>query len=284
MSGELDDDEKGQLALLDAVVFFLIATTVSAFVWCEANLRGELSEDLAGQTTPRTAEMLSSFLSASISRFLVLELPQKVVIREETTISECISYEAECVLGGLEQSLFAPVNHALEDVLENLAGSSWDPCFEVWHTSEQGTTTVLALPHAHANTAVGYSASCALPLERVSLLAVLVLAPSSPPELAYVTSSQLDLGPGIGQPPANLDPREENHEREANDCGIQIAPVILVDIDQYQRGRYEVQEVEGICHPGVWDLDRRGGSEAHDASVPYRVPALDPEVLAAWAV
>jgi len=55
-------------------------------------------------------------------------------------------------------------------------------------------------------------------------------------------------------------------------------------VDQDHGRRDDVQDIEGVCHPSIGDLDRRGVAETCLAFVPDLVPVLDPDILASRAV
>lgn len=284
MSGAGENGSDGQLALLDAVVFFVIATTISAFSWCQTDLRGELSVNMTRTQAPRITEMLSAFLKASISTPVVLELPERVVVRADVSISECVAFEASRTLDGCPEVVFAPLNRMLESVLCALSGTPWDHYLEVWHVSDRAASIVFALPCVHPSVATSYSASSLLPLDRTDLLIVLVLAPAASPGFGDIASGHLDLRPGIRQTSSDFNPGEHYHESQSNDCGIEVALVVLGNVHQYKRRRNHIEDIEHVCHPCVGNLDGRRRPEAHDATVPDGVPALDPQIFAARAV
>lgn len=284
MSGAAENSSDGQLALLDAVVFFVIAIAISAFSWCQTDLRGEMSVNMTRTQAPRTTEMLSAFLKASISTSVVLELPERIVVRADVLVSECVAFEAFRTLDGCPDMVFAPLNRILESVLRALSGTSWEYYFEVWHVSDRAVSVVFALPCVHPSVATSYSASSLLPSDRTDLLVVLVLTPAASPGLRHIAGGHLDFRPGICQTSSDFDPREHYHESQCDDCGIEVVPVVLGDVHHYQRRRNHIEDIERIRHPCVRNLDGRRGPEAHDAAVPDGVPALDPQIFAARAV
>jgi len=177
----------GQLALLDAMVFFLVATTMSAALWCHADLRRAGGDAARAGPTPATGDILSSFLRASICRGLVVRCPEELAIRPDTPISACIMYEAEGLLRGADPSCFAELNQVLDDVLVAVAGTLWHPCLSVYLMDEQAPAELLTFPPATPEGPTAYSASAAIPCSSGVLLVTLVLTPSSLPELAEVT-------------------------------------------------------------------------------------------------
>lgn len=186
MSGARKFRSEGQLALLDAIVFFIVATTVSAMLWCQADLRRAGSGEGADEASPMTGEVLASFLQASICKSVVLHLPDEYTLRPETAMSTCLMLEAEALFGGAEPSSFAELNGVIYAALTASLGSLWEPYLCVYELSGHEPREVFAMPGTPPDQPISYSAGATIPCAGGTLLATLVLAPSSLPELPQV--------------------------------------------------------------------------------------------------
>lgn len=121
MSGRRGADSGGQLATLDAIVFFSAAILVSS-VLLSYGLEATKGAEIRPTRDP--ANMLDVFLRASIGVDITLDLSERVVVRSNEQIGECLAIELRELVGGSPVESFLPLNQQLSNVLLRLCGHS----------------------------------------------------------------------------------------------------------------------------------------------------------------
>lgn len=121
MSGKLRADRQGQLATLDAIVFFSAAILVSS-VLLSYGLETPQSAEIRPTRDP--ANLLEVFLRASVGADIILDLGERTVIRSNEQIGECLNIEVRGLFEGLPVKAFLPLNQQFSDALERLCGLS----------------------------------------------------------------------------------------------------------------------------------------------------------------
>lgn len=122
MRGRRIDECHGQLATLDAIVFFSAAILVSSVL---------LSYDLSGTKdsgvgpTQDPANLLDVFLRASIGKEIVLELGEHVTIRSDDQIGECMILEIGALSQGMPLTVFQPLNQEFSIALDRLCDTTF---------------------------------------------------------------------------------------------------------------------------------------------------------------
>ena len=186
MCGRLDGQTSGQLAVMDAIVFFVAAMTVSSVLLSYARPPGDRSlEDFDGDADP--AEVLGVFLEASIGERLTLQFEEHVTVDASEDVAHCLAVEVAALRSGVARAAFADLNSVLERMLRSICNPSFEPCLMIVELGNGAGNVVLALldpPGAAENV---YASSAELRVDDGDpCLVELVLGPATPPELVDV--------------------------------------------------------------------------------------------------
>jgi hypothetical protein len=114
-------DRQGQLATLDAIVFFSAAMVVSSVLLSYGLEAPQLAETGPGHDP---ANVLEVFLEASVGTTIVLDPGERTTIRENEQIGECLGIELSELSEGMPLSAFLPLNLRFSDILDRLCGLS----------------------------------------------------------------------------------------------------------------------------------------------------------------
>lgn len=185
MYGEADDE--GQLAVLDAMVFFSIAGLVASMIMCQATgawrSQDGFGDDLECGIDPGV--LLRAFLPASIGQGITLTGPPALEVRPHDSVAECLLAQVQAILVGSDID-FSPLNEVLLGNLEDLCPPGWAPHLSVyWDGSSE---PLLKIERTGRPPDVdSYGGSCDLPgPDGSALLAALVLHPALLPEALCV--------------------------------------------------------------------------------------------------
>lgn len=185
MCGDLEGDRRGQLAAMDAVLFFLIAGAISSLMLVNV-LGSQDPGDLGREETlsGRAAEMLRSFLDASLGRKVVLFVDEsELVVSPASRIADCICAELAGLENGVDQVAFSDLNVALCSALDSMAGASVTAYICVHDMEDASTWPVLSLPAPPPDSPNVYGSSCVLGDGLAArYVAVLLLDPSPLPQ------------------------------------------------------------------------------------------------------
>ncbi len=178
-----DCRDEGQLALMDALVFFVGAILISSML---LSLPGKASTSTrTSDSSIETARLLDSVLSASIGANLTLELDRPVHISRQSLVRDCLAFEADFLVRGEDPDRFSQLNSIVVDMLRECAPSSMEPHLLFVYRSY--SEPLLALPHLPGEECTRIASSVGLALEGgFEILVVLVLCPSAPSELIHV--------------------------------------------------------------------------------------------------
>jgi hypothetical protein len=122
LSGRHRFDCHGQLATLDAIVFFSAAILVSS-VLLSYGIEARDSAEIGPTRDP--ANLLEVFLKASVGVDLTLDLGVRVTVRSNEQIGECLSIELRGLSEGIPVKAFLPLNQQLSEALNRLCGLSF---------------------------------------------------------------------------------------------------------------------------------------------------------------
>jgi hypothetical protein len=275
----------GQLALMDALVFFMVAVTISSVLlfYFSGNRGMSVPDHGPGSADPN--EVLESLLHSSIGIDETVNLGVERHLSSRTSVDQCLLIEAEAILDGQPRSAFRSIEEAIWSILERLCTPVFAPYLSVWWMGEDFSEAVIRIPSNPPASDQAFGACVELVNSGVEiLLAQLLLCPSALPEVIDVLSGHLDLCAGICTSPAELVPRDGHHHEYENECQVEVVPLICQGVDKQDCWRKDVQEVQRVSHPSVWYLDRSGIAQAYLAPVPYLVPVLHSHVLAFGAV
>jgi hypothetical protein len=270
---------------MDAMVFFLVAVTVSTVLLYLSAPRPETLVEDHGQGGADPSEVLETLIHSSIGCDLTVLLDVPRHVSSHTEIGQCLLLEAEGLLAGESASSFDPVNNAVWTILEGICSPVLDPFLSVWSITDSAPEALIMIPGSEPASDQKFGATVELRNTGERTLTIqLLLCPPSLPELVDVLVGDLDLRTGECAPPPELDPRDDHHDEDQNERQVQVGPVVLPDIGQDHGRRSEVQDVEQVSLPGVRYFDGGGVAETDRASVLDLVPVLDLDILASWAV
>lgn len=126
MSGDLRSDGRGQLALMDAMVFFSIAVVTSSVVLSYDEVR---TDDLAGADSIDPENILRVFLRACVGVDTTLYDGTEVDGKE--CAADCLMAEAMRIVDGVDPGLFTELNGALLASLERVVAAGFAPHLSV---------------------------------------------------------------------------------------------------------------------------------------------------------
>ena len=199
MSGRSKRAHFGQLALLDAVVFFVIAIAVSSMMFYYANGEAVSRAPAApeGQFDPDA--VFRVFLHASLGEEIILELDGGTRISASSEIAECIQIELGALVLGADVGHFEALNERLLMILKATCSTLLTPYLLVTWFHEEGNEILLVLPGAPPHSHTRYASSVELPgMNGSAFLLTLILVPASFSEVLDIGAGNLDLGSGVG--------------------------------------------------------------------------------------
>ena len=185
MYGERERGRAGQLALMDAMVFFALTMLICSvqLLQLHRELSADDSLDLAeGRRNP--LGLLRAFLGTSIGCRMTLDMVPEVVVRPETKVADCLVTEAICLIDGGAASVFDEMNRALLAIVANASARFALSCLCVDSSTEGVGSRLLTLGHCdEASGGNSYAASSELMTYGSSRITVtLVLFPALLPE------------------------------------------------------------------------------------------------------
>jgi hypothetical protein len=285
LSGGSRQDRSGQLALMDAIVFFFVAATVSTVLLYLSAPGPETMVEDHGQGSADPSAVLEALIHSSIGCDLTIPVDVPRHLSRHTDIGQCLLLEAEGLIAGESASSFDRLNDAVGMILKGICSPVLDPYLSVWSTTDSESEALILIPGSEPASDQKYGATAELRNTRDRTLTVqLLLCPPSLPELVDVLVGDLDLRLGECAPPPELDPSDGHHYEDQNERQVKVESVVLPDIDQDHGRSHEVQYIEQVCPPGVRDFDGGGVAETDHAFVLDLVPVLDPDILASRAV
>ncbi len=185
MRGDRSERESGQLALMDALVFFSIAILASGVMI--SYMRSSTSEAVTGVDTPPmdTSEILSVVLRSSIC--CEVEAPLGIEVNGHESVVECLAAELYGLSMNVERQLFEGLNDAVGEVVDALLGPLLDWCIVVVHPLGNSSEPCLAIPGPRTFCGLAYAASAELLCsDGVLYTIILILQPATPSELVQV--------------------------------------------------------------------------------------------------
>jgi hypothetical protein len=185
LRGDRSDRESGQLALLDALVFFSIAMLVSGVMisYVESSSR-DTTSGVRGPSVD-IAEVLSVVMKASIGR--EVEVLPGLEISGYESVAECLSAELHALSANIEPGVFDCLNEAIGEMIDTLSGPLFDWHILVVHPLGRSSEPCLAMPGPCVPCGLAYAASTELPCnDGVLYTVILILEPATLPELVQV--------------------------------------------------------------------------------------------------
>ena len=151
MSGRFAKRDDGQLALLDAMVFFSAALVVSATL---LSYHVGSSDGTDAEPSLDAEDALRVFLRASVGSQVELGMEDPVLIRPGDQAGECLLVELRGISEGIPVGTFDPLNRLLSSMLSNITtpyawrlsvfGDSASEMFGLGSSSLDGEAAVFA--------------------------------------------------------------------------------------------------------------------------------------------
>lgn len=182
MSGDKSRSECGQLALMDALVFFSVAVLVSGAMLAYTGSPSREVLPPSGDSPVPVDEMLEAILKASIA--LAAEAGDGLEITGREPVSECLSAELYALATGVNGLEFAGMNDAVAGIMGSVCGQVFRPHLVAVHPNGSSGEPFLAIPGPCGPCRLAYACSSELPCEDGLLYTVtLILIPAAPSEL-----------------------------------------------------------------------------------------------------
>ena len=160
MSGRPDD--QGQLALMDAVVFFLAAMVVSGILF--STVSDTVDEDRSDSCSwfdPERA--LAAMMRSSIgSETQVVVGGQSLILEERVEIAECILLEAHIIAEGDAGFDFSALNSILSEVVNGICGRSMHAGLCVYELLNGTPSELFSIPRSWTDTRITYASTAEL--------------------------------------------------------------------------------------------------------------------------
>jgi len=185
LSGDRARSDLGQLALLDAMVFFAAAILLSSIA---LSFSFDSAGTFAGGNSRVDAgEVLTAFLHASIAESFEIVLDEPVTVTGGETFALCLSLEASIILGGGSAEPFRQMNEIVGRALSDLCPAGFSPSLVVAEKSTGLGDPLFVIPGAANRSEQVYAASAWIPSANgEELLVVLMLAPTLLAEVASI--------------------------------------------------------------------------------------------------
>lgn len=172
--------ELGQLALMDALVFFLVATVISSVVLFYSGPANEppIAEHGQGRSDPD--EVLKTVLHASIGDEIVVAVESQRHISKSTEIGQCLLIESGMLIEGAPVSAFGSLNAAVQSILEEVCSPFYEPRMTISELSDAGASQLISIPSETITCENQFGSSVELSLSDGTILLIqLVLAPAA---------------------------------------------------------------------------------------------------------
>ena len=102
--------------MLDALVFFTVAMLICSLQIAQLRRELDSARDMGNDERCDPSAVLSTLLRSSIGRAITIDAEAQLKIRCETTVAECLSFEAIALMDGFDTAAFEDLNgviHAL---------------------------------------------------------------------------------------------------------------------------------------------------------------------------
>ena len=164
---------------MDAVVFFVIAITISSILFFYVDDEVLRSAEQSDDDQSNPGAILKVFLHSSLGADIVLQLNGEVRIPGSSEIVECISTELEALALGQNLTDFSPLNDRLIIVLRSICSPVMEPFLMAINARGQKSDEMFSIPRAITESGTQLASSTRLPSSHSSYLLILVLVPSS---------------------------------------------------------------------------------------------------------
>lgn len=184
MCGRSDGDGCAQLAVMDAIIFFIGAVLVSNILMsCVTSIPNHSQGNSIGSDTDPSA-ILRTFLATSLCESVVVDLGQTFYLDDRTTAAESLAIELLALEAGHDMKRFDRLNSLIYDMLRAVCNPTFEPYLLVLDMDDDLSGPVLSIPCVPEATNNAYASSTEIPGSGAMVyLAELVLCPTLLPEL-----------------------------------------------------------------------------------------------------
>ena len=176
-------DAQGQLALVDAMVFFAAMLLVSGMLAALCMPESESPQKATAGSRGDPATVLRVFLGSSLGAPVFLDKPMAFMLDSRQEVAECLAVEVQAVESGIAVSCFRSLNDMLLSILVTLCGLSLEPSLEVVRMTDFQPETLIEFGHELPKSQNIYASSTELPGSGDHVhLVKLELAPALLPE------------------------------------------------------------------------------------------------------
>jgi hypothetical protein len=187
LCGRFNGECFAQLAVMDAIIFFIGAVLVSNILISyvpsiHSSSQGDL---IGGDTDP--AEVLRTFLATCLCESVVVDLGQPFYMDDRTTAAESLAIELAALETGHDGCRFDLLNALLHEMLRAACNPALEPYLLVIDPDHDSSGPVLLIPHVPDTTDNAYASSTEIPGPGTTTYVVeLVLCPPLLPELIEI--------------------------------------------------------------------------------------------------
>jgi hypothetical protein len=206
---------------MDALVFFLVAVTVSSVLLYYSGKGPGAEIANHGQGSADPGEVLESLLHSSIGcdTMVNVDIPRHVSSR--TGVDQCLLLEAQSILDGWPAHAFDPVNKAIWSILKNISAPVLEPSLSVWWLMDDRSELLIVIPESEPSSDQRFGASVELANTGEETQVVqLLLCPPAPSEIIDVLSCDPHLRAGVCASSAELYPSDGHHDEHEDECHV----------------------------------------------------------------
>lgn len=148
MSTRTAHDSVGQIALMDAMVFFAVALLICSIQLSTYREGAEPDDQFAesdGRSDPGC--VLPVFLRASIGTATSVRVDCGLAVPAHTTISDCLAAEATALVRGVTEDAFSDLNRLILGAAKNLSHPTMNPHVILNHHTEHGVIVLLRIEY-----------------------------------------------------------------------------------------------------------------------------------------
>lgn len=181
MSGHRDKGTSGQLALMDAMIFFAASLLISSIVMSQAfQDRCDNVDAIGAGAALDASSILGVLLRTSIGRSVPLDCENPVAVQPTTTVGECMAAEAVAILSGEPAEAFADLNGLILAIAELAVSPGIVPHLWIMLVTADGLKSIVRIEERPPVACERHAASFDLPAEDdARCFVTLVLEPAT---------------------------------------------------------------------------------------------------------
>lgn len=207
MSGDDSPDDQAQLAVMDAIVFFVVAMVISSLLLYHANIDEEIRPQEHGSGSADPDAVLGAVLHASVGSEVFVPMDAPRHIPADTEVCRCLLLEAEQIIGGTSAKIFEGLNCVLSSILERTSNPVYSSCLSLFLLGDSVPEKLFSISNGECLSSQSFSSCAGFSLAGgEEVLIQLCLAPTLLAEVRNVANGQLDFGAGVIATSSDLDP------------------------------------------------------------------------------